>query len=81
MNWTLSWSVVAERDLLSMSSWRVAAKVDAAIMQFSATGRGAERVSPTDPRQIRIRVIGAEARLYLDPETRTVYIVRVFRRD
>ena len=78
MNWTLSWSVVAERDLLSMSSWRVAAKVDAAIMQFSATGRGAERVSPTDPRQIRI---GAEARLYLDPETRTVYIVRVFRRD
>ena len=81
MNWTLSWSLVAERDLLSMSSWRVAAKVDAAVMNFVATGQGAERMNPSDPRQLRIRVTGADARLYLDPETRTVYVVRVFRRD
>lgn len=80
MSWQLVWSAAAERDLLWMS-WRLAAKVDAAVMQFVATGRGCEWVSATDRRQGRIRVIGAEARLYLDPQTRTVFVVRVFRRD
>lgn len=42
MSWTLSWSFVAERDLRWMP-WRTAAKIDAALMRFAATRRGAER--------------------------------------
>lgn len=80
MSWTLSWSFVAERDLLWMPSWRTAAKIDAAVMRFAATGTGAERVSATDPRRVRVRVIGAEAHLYLDPVERTAVVMRVFRR-
>ena len=79
MSWNLVWSVVAERDLLWMP-WRMAAKIDAAVIHFAATGRGAERVSATDPRRIRVRVVGAEARLYVDPAQRTIYVARVFRR-
>lgn len=80
MSWSLVWSVAAERDLLWMP-WRVASKIDAEVMRYAATGRGAERVSATDPRQMRLRVLGAEARLYVDPTQRTIWVVRVFRRD
>ncbi len=33
--WTIDWSAVAERDLLDIS-WRLAARVDAAIMALAA---------------------------------------------
>ena len=80
MSWTLVWSIAAERDLLWMP-WRVAARIDAAAMRFAATGRGGERLSATDPRRVRLRVSGAEARLYLDPVPRILLVVRVFRRE
>jgi hypothetical protein len=80
MSWTLVWSIPAERDLLWMP-WRVAARIDAEVMRFAATGRGAERVSATDPRRVRVRVANAEARIYLDPVQRIVFVARVFRRE
>lgn len=79
MSWDLVWSVAAERDLYELP-WRVAAKIDAEVMHCAATGRGAERLSPTDPRRMRLRVPGAEAQIYLNREERIIWVVRVFRR-
>ncbi len=79
-SWSLVWSFASHRDLLWMP-WKTAAKIDAAVMRFVATGEGAERASATNPRLLRVRVGGAEAHLCLDPETQTVAVMRVFRRD
>lgn len=81
MTWALRWSVVAERDLLSIP-WRVAAAVDAAVMRFAATGQGnVRRVEPTDPWRLKLRVPGAEARLFVDATERVIHVARVFRRE
>jgi hypothetical protein len=80
MSWSLRWSVVAERDLLSIP-WRVAAEVDAAVKRFAATGQGdVRRVEPTNYRRLKLRVRGAEAWLSVDPAERTISVSRVFPR-
>ena len=80
MSWSLRWSVVAERDLLSIP-WRVAAEIDAAVMRFAATGQGdVRRVEPASYRRLKLRVRGAEARLFVDPAERTISVSRVFPR-
>lgn len=80
MSLELRWSAVAERDLREIP-WRVAATIDAAAMHLAATGQGeVSRVVATDPNRLRLRVRGAEARLYVDREARAIYVVRVFRR-
>jgi hypothetical protein len=81
MSWSLRWSEVAERDLLSID-WRIAGNVDAALMRFAATGEGPlRRVEPDDHLRYRLRIRGAEARLFLDARERVVYVVRVFARS
>ena len=79
MTWRIEWSVVAERDLRSMP-WRLAARVDAAVMAF-ARGDPAEaaieRMSPSDPNRVRLRFAFASALLWLDVPNRTVYVARV----
>jgi hypothetical protein len=81
MNWSIAWSIVAERDLLSLP-WRLAARVDAAIMAF-AEGRGGEglveRMSASDPYRLRLRLRGASAFLWLDAGARVVNVARVLR--
>jgi len=79
MNWNLVWSVVAERDLLTIH-WRIAAEIDAAIIHFAATGRGAEWIHDNDGRRLRIRITRADAYLLVDAAERTIYVTRVFGR-
>jgi hypothetical protein len=80
MTWRLEWSIVAERDLRELP-WRTAARLDAAVMRYAATGRGSiTRIEPADPHRLRLRVDGAEARLFLDANERAIYVARVFRR-
>lgn len=71
----LEWHPVASRDLLSID-WRLAARVDAAVMEFAETGKGdIERIG-SDPRKIRLRVSGAVALLYVGVEE--LFVTRVF---
>ncbi|MBK8252710.1 MAG: hypothetical protein IPK82_08585 [Polyangiaceae bacterium] len=57
-----------------------AERLCAAIERFAATGEGhIRRISPTDPRRIRLYVPGAVATLYVDLNTGIVHVGRVFR--
>lgn len=77
--WELDWHPVAEADLRRIP-WQLAARVDAAVMRYAATGEGpVGRAVPTDPRRLWLRVPGAIAILYADERTRTLMISRVFR--
>ena len=79
MTWSVVWSVVAERDLLTLPG-RLAARVDAAVMAFAqgeATDALVERMSPSDPRRVRLRLPGASALLWLDASARVVNVARV----
>jgi hypothetical protein len=78
MSLEVEWHPVARLDLLAIP-WRAAARIDAAVMRFAATGQGhIKRISPTDPRKLRLFVSGAVAALFVDESTRTVYVGRVF---
>jgi hypothetical protein len=81
MSWTLQWSFVVEhRDLLEIH-WQVAARICAALMQLAETGRGdLAQIEADDPNRFRLRVKGAEARLFVDTKARTIYVVRIFPR-
>ena len=79
MNWRLAWSVVAEQDLKRVS-WRLAARLDEAVMLFAAgqpTLASVERRSPTDNARLRLRLPGASALLWVDHENRTIHVARV----
>jgi hypothetical protein len=81
MTWGIAWSAVAERDLRSMP-WRLAARVDAAVMAFAGgepTEATLERVSATDPNRVRLRFTFASALLWLDTHQRVVYVARVLQ--
>jgi hypothetical protein len=81
MSWSLEWSVVAERDLLNIP-WRIAARVDAAVMAFAA-GRAhggiVECMTSSDPYRLRLRLRDATALLWIEHQTRTVHVSRVLR--
>lgn len=79
MTWRLSWSAVAEGDLRRLH-WRVAARVDEAVMLFAAgapTTAKVERRSPTDPSRLRLRLPEASALLWVDLDRREIYVIRV----
>lgn len=81
MIWTLDWSATAERDLREIP-WRLAARVDAAVMALAADRphEGAlEKMSPADPRRLRLRLRGASALLWLEPSSGTLHVARVLR--
>lgn len=81
MTWTLTWSAVAERDLLALP-WRLAARVDAAVMAL-ADGRSGdgtvERMAAGDPYRLRLRLHGASALLLVEPGASVLHVVRVLR--
>lgn len=81
MIWKLAWSWVAQhRDFPSLHL-SAAERIDAALLRFAATGRGAlTRVDPEDPNRFRLRVEGAEARLFVDQRERTILVTRVYKR-
>jgi hypothetical protein len=79
--WTLDWSTVAERDLLHIS-WRLAARVDAALMAFAANRPHEgiiERMAAADSYRLRLRLPGASALLWIEPEARVLHVARVLR--
>jgi len=80
MIWELAWSAVAERDLLELPSWRLAARVDAAVMAL-ASGRAGEgvveRVMVGDPCRLRLRLTGVRVLLWVDPAARVLHVARV----
>ena len=81
MRWSVAWSAVAERDLLNLP-WRLAARVDAAVMAFAEGRKGEgslERLSAGDPCRLRLRLPGASAFLWLDAGARVVNVARVLR--
>jgi hypothetical protein len=81
MIWTLDWSIVAERDLREIP-WRLAARVDAAVMALAAgrphEGR-LERMAEADPYRLRLRLLGASALLWVEPSAGVLHVVRVLR--
>jgi hypothetical protein len=81
MSWSIVWSRVAERDLLALH-WRLATRVDAAVMAFAAGRKHEgtiERISRTDASRLRLRLSGASALLWLDASERVVHVARVLR--
>jgi hypothetical protein len=46
LNWTIEWSDRAKGDLLNLPHWKDAARVDAAVQRFAATGEGDLRRLP-----------------------------------
>ena len=58
-----------------------AARIDKAVMDFASTGKGAiERIDADDPSRFRLRVEGAEARLFIDIKARTILVTGVYCR-
>lgn len=79
MSWRLVWSAVAEQDLKKIP-WRLAARVDEAVMLFAAgrpTPASVERRSPTDSARLRLRLPGVSAFLWIDHDNRTIHVARV----
>ena len=75
----LYWTPAARWALLAMP-WRDAARVDAAVMAFAATGEGRlTRVFAGDPRALRLHISPYAARLYLDPDDGVLTVAWVFR--
>ena len=80
MTWTLEWSPVAVRDLLELP-FGLAQRIDAAVIALAEgrPGEGAvERMSRTDPHRLRVRLRGASALLWAEPETRVLHVARIF---
>lgn len=81
MIWSIAWSHAATRDLRYIP-WRLAARVDAAVMAL-AEGRAGEgrieRMTATDPRRLRLRLPGVSALLWIDSESSTLHVARVLR--
>lgn len=81
MTWALEWSFVAERRDLRELRLRAAERICEALMTLAKTGRGSiVQTSPDDPNRFRLLVSGAEARLFIDTRTRTIYVLRLYRR-
>lgn len=83
MNWILTWSAVAEQDLLSLPSWKLAARVDAALIALaenrSSEGQ-LEYISNTDSHRFRLRLRGGiNVLLWVDIGASTIYVVRVLQ--
>lgn len=81
MIWTLELSWVAEhRDLFTVG-YPASERIMMALYQLAETGRPVpQQVSADEPNHFRLRVTGAEARLFIDRRTRTIRVERIFRR-
>jgi hypothetical protein len=78
MTWKVEWSDVCVADVRRMS-WQLATRICRSVLDYAESGAGhVERVSAADPYALRLRVPGAAARIRLDPETRTVFVWRIF---
>lgn len=80
MIWSWSWHWAARHVFLELHP-TVAARLDAAVQRFAATGDGhITRLVPTDHQRLVLTVEGAGAVLFLDEHDRVVKVTRVWRR-
>ena len=79
MSWRLVWAETAEEALRRMD-WRVAARVDAALINLAATGRGQLRRLPTDDAvTVRFAVPPYFVRLIVDRRDKVFFVVAIYR--
>lgn len=76
--WQLTWSAIAEGALRAIP-WRDAARVDAALIHFAATGEGDFERIPNDPTGAWLRVGSYRARVVLDRRERLISVLYVWR--
>ncbi|MFT3776305.1 MAG: hypothetical protein QM820_63990 [Minicystis sp.] len=70
----------AARWALHTMHWREAARIDAAVQRFAATGEGQlSRVYEGDPRALRLHLSPYNVRLFLDHESGVLTVAWVFR--
>ena len=77
MIWRVEWSPRATRDLMHLPHWRDAARVDAAVQRYAATGEGDLRHFGGG--EFRLRVADLRVRLSFDPAAKTIHVWAVFR--
>ncbi len=75
MSWHIHWMAAAERDLREIH-WETAARIDAAVLVFAATGRGRLDRRRTEPLHRRLLADGGQAVIFIDAATRTIHVVR-----
>jgi mRNA-degrading endonuclease RelE of RelBE toxin-antitoxin system len=81
MSWDIAWSDAAVESLQRIPSWRDAARVDAAVQRFAATGEGDVARLPTDhATTLRLRVGPYTARLTLNRPDKIVFVWIVYLR-
>jgi len=77
MTWRVEWSPRAIHDLLHLPHWRDAARVDAAIERYAATGEGDLRHFAVA--EYRLRVGNIRVRLSFDQASKTMHVWSVYR--
>ena len=81
MIWDLIWHHAAHWGLLNNVGPSAAARIDKALMDFAAKGSGSiEQLDIDDPNRFRLRVEGAEARIFIDRRARTILVTSIHRR-
>lgn len=74
MTYDISWSSPATMALRAMP-WQQAARVDAAVQRYAATGRGSRfRYETDDPLSLRLEVRPYVVRLSIDPRERLIRV-------
>jgi len=77
--WRLKWRPAAIAALRAMP-WRQAARVDAAVMHFAATGKGWVEGVQGDPRGLRLHAPPYVAILQAEPEETRLQVLAIYRR-
>ena len=75
--WEIGWSHSGLRSLHQLP-WREAARVDAAVLRFAATGEGTVSAVRDDPVGARLHVPPYVVRLTLDPQDRKMTVWWIF---
>jgi hypothetical protein len=76
--WRVEWSDVCVADVRRIS-WHTAGRICAAVLEYAKAGTGTvERGNPHNMFELRLRVPGAAAQIQLMPETRTIFVWRIY---
>ena len=78
--WRLAWSFAAEVGLRAIP-WRDAARIDAAVMRFAATGKGDFERIRNDPTGAWLYVDCYKVRLILDRRDRVISVLYLWRME
>lgn len=76
--WEVVWSHAGLWSLRELP-WRDAARVDAAVMRFAATGEGVVATIDGDPTEVRLKVLPYGVRLGVNPFERVLTVWWIVR--